>query len=109
MLRVGRVRPRDLSELGRRSVGGKELRAHPRVRTLRVLPEPEIRHLPVGGNTVRHRQSLVAHELQQRRYARGHGVLLVGMLLLLLKRNKDVRLKGEVVVPVGTMMTHRKA
>ena len=46
MLRVGRVRPRDLSELGRRSVGGKELRAHPRVRTLRVLPEPEIWHIP---------------------------------------------------------------
>ena len=45
MLLVHRVRPRDLSELGRRSVGGKELRAHPRVRTLRVLPEPHIRHL----------------------------------------------------------------
>ena len=43
VLRVRRVRLRDLSELGRGSVGGKELRAHPRVRTLRVLPEPVIR------------------------------------------------------------------
>ena len=33
-----------LVKLGRGSVGG-DLRTHPSVRTLRVLPEPEIRHL----------------------------------------------------------------